>query len=116
MDSDILRENVGQETEKALTGMNTGQFSMLLDDISIVESLIPQEDHELTLEALLNLVYHEAGKRSIDGYEAYSSNAGQDDSINPSDHAAKLLFDNGLSLNKRGEVVPIFPPNDDKTK
>ena len=98
-----------------LTGMNIGQFSMLLDDLSVVESLIPQWDHGITLEALLNLVYHEAGKRSIDGYAAYANKAGQDKSISPGDSAAKLLFDSGLSLNKRGEVVPVFPTHGDKT-
>ena len=78
--------------------------------------MIPQEDHGHTLEALVNLIYHEAGKRSIDGYEAYPRKAGQDTVISPNDHAAKLLFDNGLSFNKRGEVMPIFPPNGDKAK
>jgi len=110
MDSDNLREDAGQETEKALAAMNIGQFSMLLNNVSVVKSMIPLRDHGLTLEALLKLVYHEAGKRSIDGYEPYASNAGQDDNISPGDRAAKLLFDNGLALNKRGEVVPIFPP------
>ena len=109
MDSNILREDAGQETEKTLAGMNSGQFSMLLDDLSVVESLIPQRDHMLTLEALLKRVYHEAGKRSVAGYEAYADQAGSSDRDDPKGRAEKALLENGLALNTRGEVVPIFP-------
>jgi hypothetical protein len=109
MDSDNLREDVGLETEKTLTGMNPSQFALLLDDVSGLESLIPQRDHGLTLEVLLKRVYHEAGKRSIAGYEAYVDQAGPDDSDDPKARAEKALLENGLALNTRGEVVPIFP-------
>jgi len=107
MTSDILRENVGQETETALASMNIGQFSMLLDDVSVIESLIPQGDHMLTLKALVNLIYHEAAKRSIDGYEQYADKTEQGGILE--ERQAKALLDNGLAFNKRGEVVPIFP-------
>ncbi|MEO8394124.1 MAG: hypothetical protein ABI700_14130 [Chloroflexota bacterium] len=105
MDAGTPRDYRGQATEETLTQMSAGQFAMILDDISVVESLIPKEDHGLTLEALFNRVYLEAGKRSIGGYEHYA-----DKSDSPLKHAEKRLLDSGLTFNKRGEVVPIFPP------
>jgi hypothetical protein len=108
MDAATHRIYPGQTTEEALTVMNAGQFAMLLDDVSVVQSLIPKGDHGLTLEALFHLVYHEAGKRSIEGYKNY---ADEDDS--PSKRAATRLRNNGLAFNKRGEVVPIFLPKAD---